>query len=148
LTAYNGLANRRLQPLGHVSGLDIFAVSRSKRYGIFCFFSLKSRHADHSIPPMESLEKSLAVRLELTDLAIQNFKFQHPQVTYWDTMLPAFGVRVGSRSKTFIVMHGQARKRQTAGRYPSLKLSDARELAKAVRLFGNILDAAMRPSIA
>jgi hypothetical protein len=53
------------------------------------------------------------MRVKLSDLTIQNFKYQHPQVTFWDALLPAFGVRVGSRSKTFIVMHGHARKRET-----------------------------------
>jgi hypothetical protein len=70
------------------------------------------------------------MRLKLTDLTIQHLKFQHPQVTYWDTMLPAFGVRVGSRSKTFIVMQGKARKRQTIGRYPAMKLQKARDHAR------------------
>jgi Arm DNA-binding domain len=65
------------------------------------------------------------MRLKVTDLAIQHLKFQHPQATYWDTMLPAFGVRVGTRSKTFIVMQGKARKRQTIGRYPAMKLQKA-----------------------
>jgi integrase len=70
------------------------------------------------------------MRVKLTDLTIQNFKYQHPQVTFWDALLPAFGVRVGSRSKTFIVMHGQARKRKTLGRYPDMKLTEARDLAR------------------
>jgi hypothetical protein len=70
------------------------------------------------------------MRLKLTDLTIQHLKFQHPQVTYWDTMLPAFGVRVGSRSKTFIVMQGKARKHQTIGRYPAMKLQKARDHAR------------------
>ncbi|HET9233864.1 MAG TPA: hypothetical protein VFP10_06975, partial [Candidatus Eisenbacteria bacterium] len=64
-----------------------------------------------------------ATRLKLTDLAIQHLEFQHPQVTWWVTLLPAFGVRVGSRSKTFIVMHGKARKRQTLGVAASLATS-------------------------
>ena len=85
---------------------------------------------------MESLEKSLAMRLKLTDLTIQKFKHQHPQITYWDTMLPAFGVRVGTRSKTFIVMQGKTRKRQTLGRYPATKLQDAREQARIARQSG------------
>ena len=79
---------------------------------------------------LESLKKSLDVLLKLTDLTIQHLKFQHPQVTFWDTMLPAFGVRVGSRSKTFIVVTGNARKRQTLGRYPALKLQEARDKAR------------------
>jgi len=70
------------------------------------------------------------MRVKLTDLSSQSFKHQHPQVTVWDTMLPAFGVRVGSRSKTFIVMPGKARKRQTIGRYPAWTLLKAREKAR------------------
>jgi hypothetical protein len=58
------------------------------------------------------------VRLKLTDLSIANLKFQHPQATYWDALLPGFGVRVGSRSKTFVLMQGKTRKRITLGRYP------------------------------
>ena len=45
-------------------------------------------------------------------------------------MLPAFGVRVGSRNKTFIVMLGKARKCQTIGRYPAWTLLKAREKAR------------------
>src|SRR5262245_14847116 len=70
------------------------------------------------------------MRLKLTDVAIANLEFQHPQATYYDTLLPAFGVRVGSRSKTFIVMHGKSRKRETIGKYPTLKLSEARDKAR------------------
>ena len=44
--------------------------------------------------------------------------------------LPAFGVQVGPLSKTFIMMHGKARKRQTISRYPSMKLQKARDHAR------------------
>jgi len=70
-------------------------------------------------------------RLHLTDLAIR--KLQHPAqgyVKYWDTQTPAFGVRVSSGTKAFVVMQGQTRKLTTIGRYPDISLSDARKEAK------------------
>jgi Arm DNA-binding domain len=67
---------------------------------------------------------------KLTDLAIQRIPFQHPQITYWDTLLPGFGVRVGSRSKTFVLVQGKARKRITIGRYPVMTLQKARDAAR------------------
>src|SRR5262245_62107168 len=70
------------------------------------------------------------MRLKLTDLAISKLPFKHPQYTAWDALLPSFGVRIGSRSKTFIVMTGTARKRITLGSYPTMTLHKAREPAR------------------
>lgn len=70
-------------------------------------------------------------RVHLTDLAIR--KLPHPPqgyVKYWDTKMPAFGVRVSTGSKSFVVMQGKARKLSTIGRYPEISLSDARKEAK------------------
>jgi hypothetical protein len=44
--------------------------------------------------------------------------------------LPAFGVQLGPLSKTFIMMHGKARKRQTISRHPPMKLQKARDHAR------------------
>jgi integrase len=71
------------------------------------------------------------MRLALTDLGIR--KLPHPpsgQVRYFDTNLPAFGLTVGTRTKTFIVVRGRARKLTTIGRYPDISLQDARREAK------------------
>ena len=70
------------------------------------------------------------MRFKLTDVSISKLPFQHPQYTAWDALLPSFGVRIGSRSKTFIVMHGRARKRITLGNYPTMTLQKAREAAR------------------
>jgi integrase len=49
-------------------------------------------------------------------------------VTYWDDSLPAFGVRVGARRKTFIVVVNGGR-RIKLGNYPRTTLKDARKEA-------------------
>jgi integrase len=71
------------------------------------------------------------MKLRLTDMAIK--KLQHPlkgQVTYWDQLMPGFGLRCSSKSKAFVVMYGEKRQLKTLGRYPGLSLSDARMEAK------------------
>lgn len=80
--------------------------------------------------PLKSLDWSLEMRLKLTDLSVAKLPFKHPQYTAWDALLPGFGCRVGSRSKTWIVMHGKERKRLTIGRYPVMSLQKAREAAR------------------
>lgn len=47
----------------------------------------------------------------------------------WDTDIPGFGVRIGKRARTFIVILGSGN-RHKLGRYPILSLADARALAK------------------
>lgn len=68
----------------------------------------------------------------LTDLAIN--KLKHPnsgQVTYWDTTLPAFGVRVSQGgTKSYVIMYGKQRKLKTIGRHGVITLSQARTEAK------------------
>jgi len=69
----------------------------------------------------------------LTDVAIQRLK--HPaegQLKVWDTKLPGFGLLVGKRAKTFLVVTGKDRRNKTLGRYPDLSLKDARNEAKAI----------------
>lgn len=71
------------------------------------------------------------MRIAFTDLLLR--KLRHPetgQVRYFDEHLPAFGLTVGTRSKTFIVIRGPSRKLSTVGRYPDLSLAEARKLAK------------------
>jgi hypothetical protein len=43
-------------------------------------------------------------RVRLTDVTISKLPQQKAQITYWDEALPAFGVPVGARRKTFIVI--------------------------------------------
>ena len=62
----------------------------------------------------------------LTDLAIRS---AHKGATLWDAAIPGFGLRVGTASKTFIVLIDSGR-RQKIGRYPLISLQDARSEAK------------------
>jgi integrase len=68
----------------------------------------------------------------LTDLFIQRLQPADPHVTYYDRMLPSFGIRVGKRSRTFVIMKGQNRKRIPLGRYPEISLKHARDRAKVL----------------
>jgi integrase len=70
----------------------------------------------------------------LTDVAIKSLKPPpEGQVTYWDETLPSFGVRVSQGgTKSFVLVYGEARTRQTLGRYPIISLADARTEAKRI----------------
>lgn len=52
------------------------------------------------------------------------------QRRYFDESTPGFGVTVGTRTKTFIVICGPKRQLTTIGRYPDVSLQDARREAK------------------
>lgn len=69
-------------------------------------------------------------RTHLTDVTVHSLKPTKAYATYWDTKLPGFGVRVGLRTKTFIVMRGETRTRITVGSYPQMNLAAARREAK------------------
>jgi integrase len=64
-------------------------------------------------------------RVRLTDVTISKLPQQKAQITYWDEGLPAFGVRVGARRKTFIVVVNGGH-RIKLGNYPRTTLKDAR----------------------
>lgn len=70
----------------------------------------------------------------LTDISIRNLKRpDHGQVTYWDTALKGFNVRVSQGgTKTYTLVHGQNRKRLTIGRVGIISLKDARARARAI----------------
>jgi hypothetical protein len=70
--------------------------------------------------------------LRLTDLSIQRLPHTQGQKTYWDDTLPGFGVRVGTRAKSFVVMFGRNRRLKTIGRYPDISLRDARTAAHGI----------------
>jgi integrase len=80
------------------------------------------------------------MRIRLTDLAIKKLPLPPSgQVTYWDELTPNFGVRCSTRSRSYIVLLGEKRRRKTLGRYPDLSLADARRQAKQL-LANNALD--------
>lgn len=71
------------------------------------------------------------MKIRLTDLALKKLPLSPDgQVTYWDETTPNFGIRCSTRSKSYVVLLGEQRKRKTLGRYPALSLADARKQAK------------------
>jgi len=85
----------------------------------------------------------------LTDIAIKNLaRPKHGQVEVWDPRIPGFGVRVShAGTKSFVLVYrfnGRPR-RLTLGRYPTLKLTDARALAhEALRALAHDEDPAAK----
>ena len=66
-------------------------------------------------------------KIVLTDLTVKSLKAEK-RTDFWDAKLPSFGIRVGPRSKTFIVKIGNSRR--TIGTYPAISLQDARRAAQ------------------
>lgn len=73
-------------------------------------------------------------KIHLTDISIRALTPPSKgQITYWDDTTPGFGVRVSQGgAKSFVLVSGANRQRTTIGRYPTIKLSDARTEAKRV----------------
>jgi len=75
-------------------------------------------------------------KARLTALAVDRFKPPASgQIEYFDTHLPAFGLRISySGTKAWIVMTRVNGKltRITLGRHPAMSLTEAREKARAV----------------
>jgi hypothetical protein len=63
--------------------------------------------------------------LTLTDLGIRALG---PGL-YFDAKTPSFGIRVGKKRKTWIVLKGENRTKVRLGHYPALSLQDARRKA-------------------
>ena len=76
-------------------------------------------------------------KTHLTDITVRSLRPppRGQNVTYFDDLTPAFGIRVSySGRKTWIVMRGKERGRTRLGYYPDLSLSAARSKAKALLL--------------
>jgi integrase len=75
------------------------------------------------------------MRRKLTELAVERLK---QPGEYWDSILPSFGLRVGARSKTWIVVRrrGKHPTRIKLGRYPAMSLTEARAKARDVMAGG------------
>ena len=73
--------------------------------------------------------------MKLTDLSIQRLKPTDKQVVYYDDAIPNFGIRVGKRSKTYIVKIGKTRTIRSLGRYGEITLKMARRAAQEALLF-------------
>lgn len=72
--------------------------------------------------------------IRLTDLSVKALKPSEKYITYFSDITPGFGIRVGKRSRTWIVMRGRGRERVRLGAYPELSLAEARK--KAMQLLG------------
>ena len=71
------------------------------------------------------------MRIRLTDLSIKQMPYTAAgQKKIRDDYLPGFGVIVGKANKTFFVMYGKERRTKTLGKWPSVSLKDARQMAK------------------
>ena len=69
------------------------------------------------------------MRRQFTELSIKSFPFaEGPQYDVWDANLPRFGLRIGKRTKTFVLNAGK--RRITLGRYGVISLKEARDEAK------------------
>lgn len=72
-------------------------------------------------------------KVKLTTKTVENAKSPVPglQIDLFDASLPAFGLRVGERRKTWFIIyrHGGKQKRHTIGHYPAMQLGPAREAA-------------------
>lgn len=71
------------------------------------------------------------MKTHLTDVVVSRLTARG---TYFDTNLPAFGVRVGKNRKTWIVVRGRERIKTRLGHYPTMSLKDAREAARKMLL--------------
>lgn len=58
---------------------------------------------------------------------------------YWDEKLPAFGIRVGKHTKTWVVIQGKERRITTIGHYPETSLQDAKKKARLALASGTPL---------
>ena len=69
-------------------------------------------------------------KMLLTDISVRGLKGSDKNPKFFDTKTPGFGIRVGLKTKTWIVMRGRNRELVTIGKYPDLSLSVARTEAK------------------
>ena len=69
-------------------------------------------------------------KMLLTDISVRALKGSEKYETFFDTKLAGFGIRVGKKSKTWIVVRDRSRAKQAIGKYPDLSLADARTEAK------------------
>lgn len=67
--------------------------------------------------------------MRLTDISIRKLRPTDKQSVVYDSSLSSFGIRVGKRTKTFIVKLGKTRSIKSIGRYPDISLAEARQEA-------------------
>lgn len=79
----------------------------------------------------------MPTKTRLTDATLRRLRAPDSgQAEIWDKAIPGFGVRVtskGARSFVLVYRHQGRSRRYTLGRYPDLKLKDARRMAQDAR---------------
>jgi len=72
--------------------------------------------------------------MHLTDIAIKALRIDNGQRDFADDAIPGLALRVGKRAKTFMLVVGvdASRRRIKIGRYPDVKLADARSKARVL----------------
>ena len=79
--------------------------------------------------------------IRLSDIGVRNLKpIERRQLDIYDSTIPGFGVRVSPKgTKSFFVYYrvGRCAKRLTLGRFPVLRLAEAREQARRALLSVN-----------
>jgi hypothetical protein len=70
--------------------------------------------------------------MRITDIQVRNLPVpEKGSKVYYDDTLKGFGVRVSNAgTKAFILATGKNRDRTTIGRYPTISLAEARDVAK------------------
>ena len=83
----------------------------------------------------------MKAKATITEITLRALKAPDKgQHFYADGSVPGFGIRVSQGgTKTFVLLHGEPRRRLTIGRFPTISLSDARKIAKE-RLAENTLN--------
>lgn len=82
--------------------------------------------AAHAAPcVLEDFGAKKVPKLNLTDLTVQRLS----PGTYYDVKTPAFGIRVGSNRRTWIVVKSERRIKVRLGHYPAMSLAEARKRA-------------------
>jgi Arm domain-containing DNA-binding protein/integrase-like protein len=74
----------------------------------------------------------LQKRFRFTDLSLRTLALTEATSYVWDTHTPGLGLRIGKRTKTFLLIKAD-RKRLTLGKFPHLSLLDARKRHAAIR---------------
>lgn len=78
----------------------------------------------------DKMETNTMPTAHLTELTVRRLRASDRTTAYWDTTTPAFGIRVGKRARTWVVMRGRDRQLTSIGHYPDLSLAEARAEAK------------------
>jgi hypothetical protein len=69
--------------------------------------------------------------MRLTEISVRALRPTPKQKTYFDDVLRGFGVRVSpAGTKSWVLMHGKARKLTTIGRVDAVGLKEARDKAR------------------